>query len=59
MLENKKEIAEKLIVFREELKSNLERELRDNQMQGITFLIDKVSNEVFTKIGETFNLFEK
>ena len=39
-----------LIELREKYKKELEVALRDNQMKGVTFIIDKCMNELFDEL---------
>ena len=40
-----------LKALREEYKKKIEQELRDNQLHGINFVIDKVMDELFDRIA--------
>ena len=41
-----------LLKLKAKYKVRLERELRDNQMHGVTFVIAKVLDELFDEIGK-------
>jgi hypothetical protein len=46
------ETVQRLLSLKEWFKAELEVQLRDNQMHGIRFLIDKATNELFDKLGK-------
>jgi hypothetical protein len=46
------ETVQRLLDLKKRYKVKLERELRDNQMHGITFVIAKVLDELFDEVGK-------
>lgn len=49
----KTEVANKLITLKDKYKIKLERELRENQMHGVTYIISTVMDKLFNEVGET------
>ena len=47
---DKHELGEKLTTLKKGFKKKLETELRENQMKGVNFIIDKVTDELFDKL---------
>jgi hypothetical protein len=46
------ETVQRLLDLKKRYKVKLERELRDNQMHGVTFVIAKVLDELFDEVGK-------
>ena len=46
------EDVQRLLKLKAKYKVRLERELRENQMHGVTFVIAKVLDELFDEIGK-------
>ena len=47
-----KERATKLLILKRVYKKQLEREMKENNMMGITFIIAKCMDDLFNDIGQ-------